>query len=62
MKDFPIMGWDASKFSKEEMGVVQDFLFNKDVEKEVTTRVQQSIDDLEIVHNGLKQHVKGYDF
>ena len=56
------MGWDASKFSKEEMGVVQDFLFNKDVEKEVTTRVQQSIDDLEIVHNGLKQHVKGYDF
>ena len=29
IKYFPIKGWDASKFSKEEMGGMQDFLFNE---------------------------------
>ena len=62
MKYFPIKGWDASKFSKEEMGGMQDFLFNKYLAKEVTEGGQKSVDNLEIVHNGLKQHVKGYDF
>ena len=62
MKYFPIKGWDASKFSKEVIGGMQDSLFNGGLEKEVTDEGQQSVDNSEIVHNGLKQHVKGYGF
>ena len=44
------------------MGGIQDSLFNGDLEKEATAEGQQSVDNSEIVHNGLKQHVKGYGF
>jgi len=61
-RDLPIKDWKPNECSDEEMGEMQDFLFNDDLAKEVVAGSKESIDNLQLVHNGLREHIDGYDF
>ena len=61
-RDLPIKDWKPNECSDETMGAMQDYLFNDDLAKEVVAGSKQSIDNLQIVHNGLREHIDGYDF
>ncbi|KAL7523449.1 hypothetical protein ACHAXR_000185 [Thalassiosira sp. AJA248-18] len=43
------------------MGEMKDFLFNGDLAAEISAGGQGSVDNLRIVHHGLRSEVKGYD-
>lgn len=65
MKGLAIRGWDYTKLSKKdlnELGSMEDYLYNEDLAKEISAGGQESVDALELVHSGLKEHSKGYDY
>lgn len=57
-----IKDWKPNECSDEEMGEMQDYLFNDDLAKEVVAGSKQSIDNLQLVHNGLREQIDGYAF
>lgn len=62
LTDMPIKNWKPEECSKEEMGEMQDYLYNDDLAKEVAAGSKESISNLQVVHNGLRQQIEGYDF
>ncbi|KAL7532284.1 hypothetical protein ACHAXR_004536, partial [Thalassiosira sp. AJA248-18] len=61
IKDRPIKDWNVNKVPEQEMGEMKDFLFNTDLAAELSAGGQGSVDNLRIVHRGLRSEVKGYD-
>ena len=61
LKELPIKGWKESEIPKEHMGKMEDYLFNKDLAKEVVAGGKDSVNNLQLVHNGLRGQVPGYD-
>ena len=43
------------------MAALEDYLFNEDHAREITAGGQSSVDNLRIVHSGLRRQVNGYD-
>ena len=62
IRDIPIKGYNPKEVDERDIGQMQDFLFNEDLAAEVIAGGQKSIDNMRIVHNGLKRQVKGYDY
>ena len=62
LKDMPVKGCSFDEEDSAELGVMVDYLFNEDLAREITAGGKDSEDNLCIVHKGLKQQVKGYDF
>jgi len=60
MNDKPVRGYEYP--SKEEDGQMTDYLFNHDLESEVSNGGQKSIDALVCVHKGLSSQIPGYDY
>ena len=61
LKDLPIKDWRDSNVGKEEMGAMKDFLFNKDLAKEITAGDVGSVKNLQRIHSGLCHQMKGSD-
>ncbi len=62
LKNLPIKGWtkkDAD--NKKSVGEMEDYLYNEDLAAEVTAGGKQSLENLQIVHDGLRGQIKGYD-
>ena len=62
LKDMPVKGCTFDEEDSAELGVMEDYLFNEDFAREIKAGGKDSVDNLCIVHKGLKQQVKGYDF
>ncbi len=63
MKDKPIKNWKPDDTStKEQMGDMMDYLHNEDLANEISAGSKESIHSLQLVHNGLKNQIEGYDF
>ena len=62
MKDMPVKGYEFDKEDSAELGAMEDYLFNEDLAREVMAGAKESVDNLRIVHKGLKYQVKGYDY
>ena len=50
LKALPIKDWKESDMTREDMGIMQDFLFNKDLTKEVRAGDLQSVCNLQMIH------------
>jgi len=61
LTDAPIKDWKPNECSKEEMGQWTDYLHNEDLAKEISAGSKDSIDNLLMLHRGLKGEVDGYD-
>jgi len=61
LNDESIKDWKPNEFSKEEMGQWTDYLHNEDLAKEISAGSKDSIDNLLMLHRGLKEEVDGYD-
>ena len=61
LKDLPIKDWKELNVVKEEMGAMKDFLFNKDLAKDITAGNVDSAKNLQRIHSELCHQMKGYD-
>lgn len=61
IKGLPIKGYDPPP-SDETYGQILDYLYATDLAAEVTAGGQQSVDNLRLVHNGLKSQIPGYSY
>ena len=61
MKSLPIKDWKESDVPNEEMGTMQDYLFNADLAKEIKAGDLESVKNLQLIHRGLRSQVEGYD-
>ena len=62
MKDKPVKGYEFDEKDGAELGAMEDYLFNEDLAREIMAGAKESVDNLRIVHKGLKYQVKGYDY
>jgi len=62
MKDMPVKGYEFDEEDSAGLGAMEDYLFNEDLAREVMAGAKESVDNLRIVHKGLKCQVKGYDY
>jgi len=62
MKDMPVKGYEFDEKDSAELGAMEDCLYNEDLAREVMAGAKESVDNLRIVHKGLKCQVKGYDY
>ena len=61
LNDEPIKNWKPNECSKEEIGQWTDYLHNEDLANEISAGSKDSIDNLLMLHRGLKEEVDGYD-
>ena len=61
IKDMPVKGYEFEA-DGAELGAMEDYLFNEDLAREIIAGQKESVDNLRIVHKGLKHQVKGHDY
>ena len=61
LKNLPMKDWKESAMSPEEMGNMQDYLFNKDLAKEIIAGDLDSVRKLQLVFRGLRGQEFGFD-
>ena len=61
LTNLAIKDWKPNECSKEEIGEWTDYLHNEDLAKEISAGSKDSIENLTLLHRGLKGEVEGYD-
>ena len=62
LKDMPIKGWDYAEADKDSMAVMEDFLFNEDLAREIKAGGADSINNLKLFMGGMTNEVEGFDY
>jgi len=62
LKNMTIKGWDFADADKDNMAVMEDFLFNNDLAREIKTGGAESINNLKLLLGGLTNEVEGFDY